>query len=102
MKDRRLVWSGACIDQLSHEIDVLKRWKVSTRSEQLDAAQKSPFDERVDADIAIVELELDLLSSTTQPSEPRQPRRSPLHAHLPRTSFHHEPESTTCKCDCAL
>ncbi|MGJ7575841.1 IS66 family transposase, partial [Variovorax sp. RB2P76] len=36
MKDRKLVWSEARIDQLTHEIAVLKRWKFSARSEQLD------------------------------------------------------------------
>ena len=30
------------------------------------------------------------------------PRRAPLPAHLPRTEVHHEPESTTCACGCAL
>ena len=102
MKDRKLVWSEARIDQLTHEIAVLKRWKFSARSEQLDAAQKSLLDESVDADIAAVELELDLLRSRPRPSDPQQPRRHPLPAHLPRTSFHHEPESTTCKCGCVL
>lgn len=102
MKDRKLVWSEARIDQLTHEIAVLKGWKFSARSEQLDAAQKSLLDESVDADIAAVELELDLLRSRPRPSDPQQPRRTPLPAHLPRTLFHHEPESTTCKCGCAL
>lgn len=102
MRDRKLVWSEARIDQLTHEIAVLKRWKFSARSEQLDAVQKSLLDESVDADIAAVELELDLLRSRPRPSDPQQPRRSPLPAHLPRASFHHEPESTTCKCGCAL
>ena len=30
------------------------------------------------------------------------PRRAPLPAHLARTEVHHEPESTTCTCGCAL
>lgn len=32
MKDRKLVWSEARIDQLTHEIAVLKRWKFSART----------------------------------------------------------------------
>ena len=45
VKDRKLVWSEARIDQLTQEIAVLKRWKFSARSEQLDATQKSLLDE---------------------------------------------------------
>jgi transposase len=101
-KDRKLVWSTARIEQLTHEIAVLKRWKFSARSEQLDAAQKSLLDEDVDADIAAVELELETLRTTPRPSERQQPRRAPLPAHLPRTVLRHEPESTTCACGCAL
>lgn len=101
-KDRKLVWSAARIEQLTHEIAVLKRWKFSARSEQLDAAQKSLLDEDVDTDIAAVELELQALRSTPQPSERQQPRRAPLPAHLPRTVLRHEPESTTCACGCVL
>lgn len=102
MKDRKLVWSEARIDQLTHEIAVLKRWKFSAHSEQLDSAQKSLLDESVEADIAAVELELELLRTKPKASPPQQPKRAPLPAHLPRTSFHHEPDSTTCKCGCEL
>lgn len=102
MKDRKLVWSEARIDQLTHEIAVLKRWKFSVRSEQLDAGQKSLLDETVDADIAAIELELELFRTKPQTSPAQTPRRASLPAHLPRTSFHHEPDSTTCKCGCEL
>jgi transposase len=101
-KDRKLVWSTTRIEQLTHEIAVLKRWKFSARSEQLDAAQKSLLDEEVDADIAAVELELKSLRHTPRPAELQRPRRAPLPAHLPRTVLHHEPENTTCACGCAL
>lgn len=102
MKDRKLVWSEARIDQLTHEIAVLKRWKFSARSEQLDGAQKSLLDETIDADIAAVELELELFRTKPQTPPPQHPKRAPLPAHLPRKSFHHEPDSTTCKCGCEL
>ncbi len=101
-KDRKLILSTARIEQLTHEMAVLKRWKFSAHSEQLDAAQKSQLDEEVDADIAAVELELDSLGSTLLPAERLQPRRAPLPPHLPRTVLHHEPESTVCSCGCAL
>jgi transposase len=101
-KERKLVWSTARIEQLTHEIALLKRWKFSARSEQLDATQKSLLDEDVEADIAAVELELESLRSTPQPTQSQQPRRAPLPAHLPRTVVRHESESTTCACGCAL
>ncbi|EJL68225.1 transposase [Variovorax sp. CF313] len=102
IKDRKLVWSEARIDQLTHEIAVLKRWKFSARSEQLDATQKSLLDETVDADIAAIELELELFRTKPPPSAPQHPKRAPLPAHLPRTSFHHDPACTTCRCGCEL
>ncbi|MFM9928419.1 IS66 family transposase [Variovorax sp. H27-G14] len=103
VKDRKLVWSEARIDQLTHEIAVLKRWKFSARSEQLDATQKSLLDESIEADIAAVELELEQLRPAEASDDaPRQPRRAPLPAHLPRTEHRHEPASTTCACGCAL
>jgi transposase len=103
VKDRKLVWSEARIDQLTHEIAVLKRWKFSARSEQLDATQKSLLDESIEADIAAIELELEQLRPTAEADDaPRHPRRAPLPAHLPRTEHRHEPASTTCACGCAL
>jgi transposase len=101
-KDCKLVWSTARIEQLTHEIAALKRWKFSARSEQLDATQKSLLGEDVDADIAAVELELETLRTTPRPSERQQPRRAALPAHLPRTVLRHEPASTICACGCAL
>jgi transposase len=101
-KERKLVWSTARIEQLTHEIAVLKRWKFSARSEQVDASQKSLLDEDVDADIAAVELELESMRSVPRPAERQQARRAPLPAHLLRTVVRHEPKSTTCACGCAL
>ena len=35
------------IDQLTHEMAILKRWKFAARSEQLASAQKTLFEETV-------------------------------------------------------
>jgi transposase len=32
----------------------------------------------------------------------KKPKRQPLPPHLPRREIHHEPESTTCRCGCAM
>ncbi|MFM1988780.1 MAG: hypothetical protein RJA99_1737, partial [Pseudomonadota bacterium] len=91
------------IDQLSHEMAVLKRWKFGGRSEQLQGEQKTLFDETFDADLVAIELELDALRG--KPAAPEQkeiPKRAALPANLPRREIRHEPESTTCGCGCAL
>ena len=44
------------IDQLTHEMAILKRWQFDRRSEQMDVMQRSLLDESIDADI---EAELD-------------------------------------------
>jgi transposase len=49
------------IDQLTHEMAILKRWKFGGRSEQLAGEQKTLFDETLDADLAAIEVELDAL-----------------------------------------
>ena len=50
------------IDQLTHEMAVLKRWKFGRSGEQLDSTQASLLDEAVDADIAAIELEFQTLT----------------------------------------
>ncbi len=39
------------IDQLTHEMATLKRWRFARRSEQIDAVQWSLLDESIDADL---------------------------------------------------
>ena len=91
------------IDQLTHEMAVLKRWKFGGRSEQLQGEQKTLFDETLDADLAAIELELDALrGAPAAPVRKEQPKRAALPAHLPRREIRHEPESTTCGCGCEL
>jgi transposase len=103
-KDREILYRQAKIDQLTHEMAVLKRWKFGRSREQLDTAQASLLDEAIDADIAAIEQELqDLAPPTTPAKEPRQqPKRAALPPELPRVELHHEPDSTTCTCGCQL
>ena len=103
-KDREILYRQAKIDQLIHEMAVLKRWKFGRSREQLDAGQASLLDETIDADIAAIEQELqDLAPPANAAKEPRQqPKRAALPPELPRVELHHEPDSTTCSCGCQL
>lgn len=103
-KDREILYRQAKIDQLTHEMAVLKRWKFGRSREQLDAGQASLLDETIDADIAAIEQELqDLAAPHSAATEPRQqPKRAALPPQLPRVDVHHEPDSTTCACGCPL
>ena len=103
-KDRELVYSSTKIDQLTHEIAVLKRWKFGRSREQLDAGQASLLDETIDADIAAIEQELQDLTpaAKTDPETRQQPKRAALPVELPRVDVRHEPDTTTCSCGCQL
>jgi transposase len=91
------------IDQLTHEMAVLKRWKFGGRSEQLQGEQRNLFDETLDADLAAIELELDALrGEPAAPTPKEQPKRAALPDNLPRREIRHEPDSTTCGCGCEL
>ena len=48
-KDRELQHKQLKIEQLTHEMALLKRWKFAARSEQLHGAQGSLLDETIDA-----------------------------------------------------
>ena len=106
-KDRESKYRQAKIDQLTHEMAVLKCWKFGRNREQLDSAPASLLDEAIDADIAAIELELEQLAPVPPAdAAPRQqPRRSALPPELPRVEMHHEPESSSCTtpgCGCKL
>lgn len=103
-KDEELKFKQLKIDQLTHEMAVLKRWRFGRRSEQLDPAQRSLLEESIDEDLEAIELELEALrEQRDRPEPPKQkPRRTALPAHLPRQEIRHEPESTVCSCGCAL
>jgi transposase len=100
-KERELRYRQTRIDQLTHEISILRRQQFGRRSEQLSGEQMNLLDEAVDADLAAIELELEQLQPQTPADPPRtQPKRASLPAHLPRTEIHHEPDSTVCHCGC--
>ena len=65
-KDREILYRQTKIDQLTHEMAVLKRWKFGRSREQLDQAQASLLDEAIDADIAAIEEELEQLAPSTK------------------------------------
>ena len=91
------------IDQLTHEMAVLKRWKFAARSEQWRGVQGSLLEETIEADLEAIAVELAGLGSAEDSRAPKdKPKRRPLPAHLPRVDVHHEPEHTTCSCGSAL
>ena len=49
------------IDQLTHEMATLRRWRYDRRSEQLDVVQRSLLDESIDADIEAISIEIEAL-----------------------------------------
>ncbi|MEI6116276.1 MAG: IS66 family transposase zinc-finger binding domain-containing protein, partial [Burkholderiales bacterium] len=106
-RDRELLYRKTKIDQLTQELALHRRWKFGRSSEQLSGEQSSLLDETLDADIAAMEAELAALapsnSDTDRKSDRKQkPKRALFPDNLPRTEFHHEPDSTTCKCGCEL
>lgn len=102
-KDREIAFKQATIDKITHEMAVLKRLKFAAKSEAFNAEQKSLLEETIDADLAALQAELDkVLPREKDTGENKQPKRQTLPAHLPRREIHHEPDSTTCNCGCAL
>ncbi|MPW24123.1 IS66 family transposase, partial [Paraburkholderia sp. CNPSo 3157] len=99
--ERDLRYRQTRIDQLTHEIAVLRRLHFGKRSEQLNVEQMSLLNEAIDADLAALEIELEQLQSNTAPDKQRQkPKRTPLPPELPRTDILHEPDDKTCSCGC--
>jgi transposase len=102
-KDRELQYRQLKIEQLTHEMAVLKRWKFAARSEQLHGVQRSLLDEAIDADLEAIAVELATLRSPEHtPPAKDKPKRSPLPAHLPRVEVRHEPQQTVCSCGCEM
>ena len=62
-KDREIHFKQTKVDQLTHEIAMLRRWKFAARSERLNAEQRSLLDETLDVDIAAIEQELEQLAA---------------------------------------
>src|SRR5271167_4230401 len=90
------------IDQLTHEMATLKRWRYDRRSEQLDVMQRSLLDESIDADIEAISLEIEALKEKPASPPKEKPRRMALPASFPRREIRHEPETTRCNCGCSL
>lgn len=100
---RKIHRDETIIEQLSHEIAILKRHKFAKRSEQISPAQGSLLDDLLNTDLEAIEAELDALRPAPTPDETRQkPKRAPLPPQFPRTVIRHEPENTQCACGCQL
>ncbi len=91
------------VEKMTHEMAVLKRLKFAAKSEAYSPEQRSLLEESIDADIAAIEGELDKVKGKpTAADDKQQPKRQPLPASLPRREVRHEPDSTTCRCGCAM
>ncbi len=100
-KERELRYRQTRIDQLTHELSIIKRQQFGKRSEQLNKEQMSLLDEAIDADLAAIETALEAPQPQKRASQARQqPKRVPLPPQFPRTDIHHEPDNTTCACGC--
>jgi hypothetical protein len=84
------------IDQLTHEMATLKRWRYDRRSEQMDVVQRSLLDESIDADIEAISREIEALKETPAVAPKEKPRRVALPASFPRREVRHEPDTTQC------
>ncbi|MBA2931669.1 IS66 family transposase [Pseudomonas sp. CCUG 57209] len=102
-QSRKIHRDETIIEQLTHEIAILKRHKFAKRSEQISPAQGSLLDDLLNTDLEAIEAELKALHPAPAQTEPRQqPKRAPLPPQFPRTVIRHEPESTQCACGCQL
>ena len=63
-RDRELRYRQTRIDQLTHEVSVLKRQQFGRRSEQLNSEQMNLLDEAIDGDLVAIEMELEQLEPT--------------------------------------
>ena len=100
-KTRESHYRQTRIDQLTHELSVIKRLQFGRRSEQFTAEQLSLLDEAIDEDLAALQVELDELRSEAPQEKPRkQAKRLPLPPQLPRTDIRHEPTELSCSCGC--
>jgi transposase len=103
VRDREIAFKQATIDKITHEMAVLKRLKFAAKSEHFSAEQKSLLEEAIDADLEVLQRELEQLAPEAPAErEKRQPKREKLPENLPRREIRHEPASTTCACGCAL
>ena len=102
-KDREIAFKQATIEKITHEMAVLKRMKFAAQSEAYNAAQRSLLDETIDADMEVLQHELDALQPPAKDDgAKKKPKRQLLPEDLPRREIHHEPHSTSCVCGCQL
>jgi transposase len=101
-RDKELKAKQLKIDQLTHEMAILKRYRFDRRSEQMDPVQRSLLDESIDADIEAISLEIESLREKPASPPKEMPRRVALPASFPRREIRHEPETTHCNCGCSL
>src|SRR6185437_4713858 len=102
-KEQELKFKQLKIDQLTHEMAILRRWRFGRHSEKLDPAQRSLLEEWIGEDLQAIGQELEALRTSKPEQPPKQkPRRVALPAHLPRREIRHEPERSVCRCGCAL
>jgi transposase len=98
------------LEKLAFENATLKRLKFAAKSEKFNSEQRSLLEDTLEEDLKAVQDELAALQAvkpepddaTGGVSAKDKPRRQPLPANLPRTEFRHEPQSTVCRCGCAL
>jgi transposase len=102
-QEREAAFKQATIDELTHEMAVLKRLKFAAKSEAFAAEQMSLIEETIDADLAALACEIEQqVPQKKAPQDKQQPKREKLPAHLPRREIRHEPENTTCGCGRAM
>jgi len=104
-------WRDAKIESITFQLAQLKAWKFGARSEAMNAAQRSLFEETLAADQASLEAQLAALQATPaagadvsadasenapEKQQRRQPKREALPSHLRRVEQRIEPEDTRC------
>ena len=100
---RKIHRDQTIIEQLTHEIAILKRHRFAKRSEQISPEQGNLLDDLLNTDLEAIDAELSALQPAPAPEKTRQkPKRAPLPPQFPRTVIHHEPENTECACGCQL
>ncbi len=82
-RDKELKAKQLKIDQLTHEMAILKRYRFDRRSEQMDAVQRSLLDESIDADIEAISLEIEALKEKPASPPKEKPRRVALAGIVP-------------------
>ncbi len=83
---RKINRDETIIEQLSHEIAVLKRHKFAKRSERISPAQGSLLDDLLNADLEAIEAELNALRPAqrrTKPAKSPSARRCRRSSHVP-------------------